>query len=158
MKKFTQEEFDNLPRNEYGLKECPTGDYTNIKVFGGWCNFGKKCNFGERSRFGEGCSFGEGSNFGKFPPPPTQLLLCDWGRVSDTLTTELMRFDASNHPHPELFDEWAKGGRCPYTTGFARCASFKEDPNLWKSGKAKSARELAIMLLKEKKITYEGEL
>ena len=36
------------------------------------------------------------------------------GTLSDDLTLELMRRDAYAHPHPKRFDEWAKGGRCPY--------------------------------------------
>ncbi len=34
--------------------------------------------------------------------------------LPDNLTIELMRRDALAHPHPELFDEWAKDGKCPY--------------------------------------------
>ena len=34
--------------------------------------------------------------------------------VSDETILELMRWDAQAHPKPELFDEWAKGGKCPY--------------------------------------------
>ena len=36
------------------------------------------------------------------------------GNCSDELTLELMLRDAQAHPHPERFDEWAKGGPCPY--------------------------------------------
>jgi len=85
---------------------------------------------------------------------PTVFLLCNWGEVSDKLCLELMRYDASNHPHPEKFDEWAGGGSCPYQSGFTRCAYFQEKKELWKKGKAKSARELVIMLFEEKKIKY----
>ena len=87
-------------------------------------------------------------------PAPAMFLLCSWGAVSDKLTTELMRYDASNHPNPEKFDEWAAGGDCPYQSGFQRCANFTEKRDLWKKGKTKSARELALMLFKEKKIKY----
>jgi hypothetical protein len=91
-------------------------------------------------------------------PPPTWLLLCDWGGVSDKLTLELMRYDASNHPDPSKFDKWAKGNKCPYGKGFQRCANFKEKRDLWKSGKAKSARELMLMLFKEKNIKFDDDL
>ena len=50
MKKYTQEEFDAIERDEQGVKQCPTGDYTAITRFGEWCSFGEWC------RFGEGCS------------------------------------------------------------------------------------------------------
>lgn len=58
MKKYTQEDFDNFEVDEYGHKICPTGDYTAIKSFGGWCSFGEWCRFGAKCSFGEGCSFG----------------------------------------------------------------------------------------------------
>ena len=47
MKKYTQEEFDAIERDEYGIKNCPTGDYTAIKNFGNGCSFGEVCRFGE---------------------------------------------------------------------------------------------------------------
>jgi hypothetical protein len=70
MKKYTQAEFDTLPVID-GLKHCPTGDYTAIKVFpaqcrfGGSCSFGGSCRFGELCRFGESCSFGGSCRFGE---------------------------------------------------------------------------------------------
>ncbi len=33
-KKYTQEEFDAMPVGEYGVKDCPSGDYTGCKSFG----------------------------------------------------------------------------------------------------------------------------
>ena len=59
MKKFTQKQFDGLPRDEGGIKQCPTGDYAAIKKFPEWCSFGKWCSFGEGCSFGEWCSFGK---------------------------------------------------------------------------------------------------
>ncbi|MFA5897797.1 MAG: hypothetical protein WC829_01660 [Hyphomicrobium sp.] len=38
MKKYTQEEFDALPLVD-GVRQCPTGDYTQIMNFGAWCSF-----------------------------------------------------------------------------------------------------------------------
>jgi len=70
MKKYTQEEFDSLPVNKYGTKECPTGDYTQIHSFGEWCSFGLGCSFGDRCIFGLGCSFGDRCIFG---------LVCSFG-------------------------------------------------------------------------------
>ena len=43
MKKYTQEEFDNLPVVD-DVKQCPTGDYSAIKTFGERCSFGKRCS------------------------------------------------------------------------------------------------------------------
>lgn len=65
MKIYTQAEFDALERDEKGYRICPTGDYSAIEVFGGWCRFGARCSFGGWCRFGEGCSFGELCSFGK---------------------------------------------------------------------------------------------
>ena len=63
MKTYTQEEFNALPVNEYGVKICPTGDYSQIRKFSNSCSFGKGCSFGEWCRFGEGCRFGEWCRF-----------------------------------------------------------------------------------------------
>ena len=56
--------------------------------------------------------------------------------LSDDLTLELMRRDAFSHPHPEKFDEWAKGGPCPYQNE-ERFWQFSEKRELWKKGKPK---------------------
>ena len=72
MKVYTQEEFDAIKRDKYGVKNCPTGDYTQIKSFpelcsfGKWCSFGESCSFGEWCSFGKWCSFGELCSFGKW--------------------------------------------------------------------------------------------
>lgn len=87
-------------------------------------------------------------------PSPTIFLLANWGEVSDLLTTELMKYDASNHPQPNLFAAWASGGDCPYNSiKWQRCAIFQEKKELWKPGKCKmSALQLVEALFKEKKI------
>ena len=86
-------------------------------------------------------------------PAPTMLLLVMWSSISAELTVELMRYDASNHPDPSKFDEWANGGNCPYSgIGWQRCANFHESKELWKVGVSKSAYELVLMLFKEKNI------
>ena len=87
-------------------------------------------------------------------PAPTMLLLASWFSVSAELTLELMRYDAANHPEPSKFDEWAKGGECPYAdVKWQRCANFHENRELWKPGKTtKSALELVMMLFAEKEI------
>jgi len=87
-------------------------------------------------------------------PSPPMLLLASWYQVSAELTLKLMRYDAANHPEPEKFDEWAKGGDCPYyDVKWQRCANFEENRELWKPGKTtKSALELVMMLFAEKEI------
>ena len=65
MKKYTQSEFDAIPRNENGIKICPTGDYSAIKNISEACSFGERCSFGKGCSFGEWCSFGERCSFGK---------------------------------------------------------------------------------------------
>jgi len=70
MKKYTQADFDAFEVID-GIKQCPSGDYSDIRVFGegcsfgGCCSFGKGCSFGERCSFGECCYFGERCYFGK---------------------------------------------------------------------------------------------
>ena len=54
--------------------------------------------------------------------------------LPDDLQLELMRRDAQSHPHPELFDEWVKTGKCPYQNE-ERFWLFEQKPELWKPGK-----------------------
>ena len=65
MKKYTQEEYNELPIVD-NFKQCPTGDYTSIEYFGEGCSFGEKCSFGESCSFGEWCSFGKSCRFGEW--------------------------------------------------------------------------------------------
>lgn len=44
LRKITQAEFDAIQRDEYGVKHCPTGDYSEIKSFGEACSFGAGCS------------------------------------------------------------------------------------------------------------------
>ena len=63
MKVITQKEFDNFHIiNSY--KQCPSGDYTQIKQFESYCSFGENCKFGKCCEFGIRCSFGEHCEFG----------------------------------------------------------------------------------------------
>ena len=77
MKKMTQSEFNAIPRDVKGWKNCPGNtDYSSIKnfgegasfgagaVFGAWASFGKGARFGTWASFGEGAVFGEGARFG----------------------------------------------------------------------------------------------
>ena len=64
MKEYTQADFDAFEVID-GIKQCPSGDYSDIRVFGKRCSFGNRCSFGERCSFGRGCSFGEWCSFGE---------------------------------------------------------------------------------------------
>jgi len=85
-------------------------------------------------------------------PCAPSLLQCAWSTVSDSLCTELMRYDASNHPRPELFDIWAAGGDCPMSVNWERAANFIENRKLWSSGPSLSALQLVTLLFAEKGI------
>jgi len=59
-----------------------------------------------------------------------------------------MRRDAQAHPKPGLFDEWAKGGSCPYQNE-ERFWQFREKRELWKSGEPQMAdRDLILAICK----------
>ena len=72
------------------------------------------------------------------------------GTLSDKLTLELMRRDAYAHPHPERFDEWAKGNRCPYQEE-ERFWLFIERSEIWRKGSPRMTdRDLIVAICKEK--------
>ena len=61
MKKYTQADFDAFEVID-GIKQCPSGDYSDIQIFGEWCSFGECCSFGEW------CSFEDkGEYIGDYP-------------------------------------------------------------------------------------------
>ena len=62
MKKYTQADFDAFEVID-GIKQCPSGDYSDIQIFGERGSFGKRCSFGECCSFGKCCSFGEWCSF-----------------------------------------------------------------------------------------------
>ena len=95
---------------------------------------------------------GEADLRGADLPSPTTVLLAYWGNVSDLLCTELMRYDAANHPDgDEAFTTWKETGVCPYNNCHVqRAANFEERRDLWSPGPAKSAYELMCMVLDEK--------
>ena len=150
MKKITQQEFNALPVNEFGIKMCPGDtDYSCIKIgercsFGDGCSFGVGCSFGERCRFGEWC---------RFKNVPISILTARLDDVSDSITLELMRRDANFHPNPEKFDEWAAGGPCPYTKSLCQQAHhFTIKKSLWVPGKpTMTDYELLMAIAAEKK-------
>lgn len=62
MKVFTQEEFDSFPIVN-DVKQCPTGDYTQINVFDHQCNFEANCVFDKGGIFKQKCVFGNYCTF-----------------------------------------------------------------------------------------------
>lgn len=66
MKVYTIDDLEKFERDDFGRLVCPTGDYTQIKVFGEYCIFGEGCRFGEHCIFGEYCVFGECCRFGEW--------------------------------------------------------------------------------------------
>ena len=61
MKKYTQADLDAFEVID-GIKQCPSGDYSDIRVFGECCSFGEYCSFGAC------CSFEEkGEYIGDYP-------------------------------------------------------------------------------------------
>ena len=64
MKKYTQADFNAFEVID-GIKQCPSGDYSDVQIFGERGSFGERCSFGECCSFGEWCSFGERCSFGK---------------------------------------------------------------------------------------------
>jgi hypothetical protein len=85
------------------------------------------------------------------PAPAVVLAAGNWGELSDELTADLMLWDAANHPDPEAFDKWAKGGACPYAdTKVSRACQFQEKKHLWGKGEMCRPYDLMIRLLAEK--------
>ena len=64
MKKYTQADFDAFEVID-GIKQCPSGDYSDIQIFGEWCSFGACCSFGKQCSFGAWCTFGACCSFGR---------------------------------------------------------------------------------------------
>ena len=91
-------------------------------------------------------------------PSPTMLLLAHWGELTVELTADLMLFDASCHPDPARFDEWAGGGACPYDgVKVQRAASFRERRELWGKGQLCRPYDLMVRVLAEKCPVWSDE-
>jgi len=86
-------------------------------------------------------------------PAPAKMLQAKWGLVSYGLCADLMEYDAYCHGDRKAFDEWAKGGPCPYRDGQVRAANFWENRELWGKGKLCSPYDLLVRVLREKCIT-----
>lgn len=86
-------------------------------------------------------------------PDPKEMLLCNWGGLSNNLTQLCMAYDASLHPNPKKFDNWATGdGSCPYLNcQNLRSVWFVQKRSLWDSKiKPPTAYDLMVMLIREK--------
>ncbi len=88
-----------------------------------------------------------GANF----PSPQIVLLARWGEVSDSLTADLMEYDAASHPDRTAFDRWAAGGPCPYNgVEVQRATNFQQKKELWGTGKLDTPYNLMVRVLREK--------
>jgi len=93
--------------------------------------------------------YGANLEFSRFPSIRL-ISSIQLGLISNDLALELMRRDADGHPYPEKFDEWAKGGDCPYQNE-DRFWLFNEKREAWKPGKPQmSDKDLIIAICKEK--------
>lgn len=64
MKTYTIEDFEDFEIDEYGIKICPSGDYSQIKHFDIKCSFNERCSFSNGCSFTERCHFDENCSFG----------------------------------------------------------------------------------------------
>ncbi len=78
--------------------------------------------------------------------------------LPDNLQLELMRRDAFAHPHPEKFDEWARGGGCPYDD-VERFWLFEPKRELWAPGLHQMTdRDLIVEICKSQGWKIKGYL
>ena len=93
-----------------------------------------------------------GANLSNLTLCPTVFLLSNLGVLSDALMSDLMNYDASNHPNgKKAFTAWAKGGACPYSgVNVYRVAQFQERRDCWKPRrKLLTAYELMVRVIRE---------
>ena len=50
MKKYTQADFNAFEVID-GIKQCPSGDYSDIQIFGERCSFGEECSFEDKGEY-----------------------------------------------------------------------------------------------------------
>ena len=87
-----------------------------------------------------------------------QILLAQWGTVSDDLCRQLMRLDAEALPSgSRLMTAWANGGACPLSSGrYERAALFHERKECWKPGRPWSLWRIWRTLAAEKGVKIDG--
>ena len=122
---YTQEEFNEIPRDEYGWKHCPTGDYTQIHNFPRLCIFGPKSRFGAKSHFGVWSKFGDESYFGKASIFGTKSSFGKWSSFEKwSIFGSWSRFGAcSTFGNLSRFGAWSRFGD---EAIFGEMASFAE--------------------------------
>ena len=59
MKVFTQEEYDAIERDKYGVKHLPQGDYSQVTLKGSHNTLGNRNTLGNFNTLGKSCYFGE---------------------------------------------------------------------------------------------------
>ena len=110
MKKYTQADFDAFEVID-GIKQCPSGDYSDIRVFGEDCSFGAWCSFGACCSFGEDCSFDEDCSFGAWCSFGACCSFGEWCSFSESCS----------------FGAWCSFGACcsfGEWCSFGACCSF----------------------------------
>ena len=63
MKVFTQEEYDAIERDEYGVKRLPQGDYSRVALKGSHNTLGNRNTLGKSCYFGEFFIHGKNTSF-----------------------------------------------------------------------------------------------
>ena len=119
MEEYTQADFDAFEVID-GIKQCPSGDYSDIQIFGEECSFGKWCSFGEECSFGEDCSFGEECSFGKW---------CSFGKCCSfgkwcSFGEECSFGEDCSFGEECSFGKWCSFGKC---CSFGKWCSFGEE-------------------------------
>ena len=113
------------------------------------------CNFEYSSLFG--ARFWDARMDDTKLPDPGSVLQANWGRLSDELNLAAMRLDASAHPDPKAFLEWAEGGQCPYANvDVQRQVKFYEDRDLYEPGPAPRIYALMAAIMHEKLARWDG--
>ena len=84
-------------------------------------------------------------------PAPTMVLLAGWRGISEGTCALAMAYDASCHPDPDTFPQWARGDPCPYLgRKVQRACNFRESASAWDSDiPAPRPFDLMVRLIRE---------
>ena len=66
MKVYTQEEYDAIERDKYGVKHLPQGDYSRVALKGSLNTLGDDNKLGDRNKLGNRNTLGKSCYFGEF--------------------------------------------------------------------------------------------